>query len=503
MKLAEVQDLVAAHADSIASDQEIADIEIDSAMTSGAEIVSSGDSVTIDLPVQSKPDTQSIEVSEAVEQEPETVQAQGDFPLVSMDSLEAAPITQAEDSTTWQEASKPIASPNDGDSNLSTSRISSDGFSSFYWIAAILAGILIVVLVILKRNHTNKSQPRDDSTHDKTVVVDADQNDDMFKDEVASVTPVRFDSLETSEILDEEDENKEEDAFLAFKDTQTILGGIKKVQRIGRYILEKEIGRGSMGLIYKAWDPKLDRTVVIKQVSFDFTRNQHEIAKLKDRLFREARAAGRLNHENIVIIYDVDEEKNFSYIVMEYLEGSDLKMRLEKAETFDLPRTIKIIKQVCSALEFAHDSGIVHRDIKPSNIILTRNDKVKVADFGIAKLAHLGTLTQTGSIVGTPFYMSPEQVEGRKLDGRSDIFSVGVILYEMLTSKHPFEGDNITTVVYKIVHKSPKRPSMINRDLPSSVDAMVQRACAKNPKHRYTNAGQLFADLNKLEGELS
>lgn len=381
------------------------------------------------------------------------------------------------------------------------------GAPKYYWLLGALGSVLIVSLVLIKRTFSHKLRPKETTaTSEQTGELQGSEGVEcVFKDEVASITPVQFEDLEASEVLEEENETDDsqlEDERLALKETQTILGGIKKVKRIGRYVLEKEIGRGSMGLIYKAWDPKLDRVVVIKQVAFGPSNKPHEMAKLKDRLFREARAAGRLNHENIVIIYDVDEERDFSYIVMEYLDGQDLKSLLESGEQFDLKRTLHIIRQICSALSFAHQNGIVHRDIKPSNIILLKYDRVKVADFGIAKFANLGTLTQTGSIVGTPFYMSPEQIEGRKLDGRSDIFSAGVILYEMATGTHPFAGDNISTVVYKIVHKVAKLPSTLNRALPRYVDAMVERACAKDVANRYADADEFLQDLEKVKDEL-
>ena len=376
----------------------------------------------------------------------------------------------------------------------------------WYWLIGLAGGILMIALVWKGLGKTNLRWPSRGKKIQRKTFSGGGENglegtDEFFRDHVASITPVKFDPIDTTEILSDT-ENPEADAEISIQETQTILGGIKKIKRIGRYILEKEIGKGSMGLIYKAWDPKLDRTVVIKQVNFNFTSNTKEIGKLKDRLLREARAAGRLNHPNIVIIYDVDEEKNFSYIVMEYLQGKDLKLLLEKEVRFEPGRTVYIIRQICDALDYAHQMGIIHRDIKPSNIILTQNHTVKVADFGIAKIPNLGTLTQTGSIVGTPFYMSPEQIEGRKLDGRADIFSVGVILYEMLTGAHPFQGDSIPAVVYKIVHQQPKPPCSILEDLPKSLDDIVSRALAKDQQERYATARELLVDLEKVQGEL-
>jgi tetratricopeptide (TPR) repeat protein/predicted Ser/Thr protein kinase len=379
------------------------------------------------------------------------------------------------------------------------------GSSSMHWIAAALGGLLLAGLVLLKYGDVISSRMQA-WRESRARGTPSDNTIEFFKDRVASVTPIKFDPIDDAKTTGKRKRAKSNSSkppdSMRLDDTQTILGGIKKIKRIGRYILEKEIGRGTMGLIYKAWDPKLDRTVVIKQVVFDAINSMHEVATLKDRLFREARAAGRLSHPNIVIIYDVDEEKNFSYIVMEYLQGKDLKLLLEKEIHFDVPRIINIISQICSALDYAHQMGIVHRDIKPSNIILTQNNHVKVADFGIAKLPHFGTLTQTGSIIGTPYYMSPEQIEGRRLDGRSDLFSAGVILYEMLTGTHPFPGDTLPSVVYKIVHQQPQLPTNIREDVPKTLDEVVQRALAKDPMQRYATALDFIVDLESVQGEL-
>ncbi|MFQ5863863.1 MAG: protein kinase [bacterium] len=392
--------------------------------------------------------------------------------------------------------------------------------STIVWAGGILGGAFVIGFVLLifhrRRSQVEKiKKTRASAAIDKTQVVESSgwdqtalssRTDEFVKDNLASVTPVKFDPLDTSEALDEKGEQKKDlsspsskDESSELQETQTILGGIKQVKRIGRYILENEIGRGSMGQVYKAWDPKLDRTVVIKKVAFDFSGKSQEVKNLKDRLLREARAAGRLNHPNIVIIYDVDEEDEFSYIVMEYLPGQDLKFLLETQGKFELLRTIRIISQICNALDYAHQNEIVHRDIKPSNIIVAKDDKVKVADFGIATLPQFGTLTQTGNIIGTPFYMSPEQVEGRKVDGRSDIFSVGVLLYEMLTGRRPFDGDNISAVVYRIVHKLPSPASAECEGLPPSLDEIMSRALAKDPQERYSTAGELSKELEKLQ----
>lgn len=330
----------------------------------------------------------------------------------------------------------------------------------------------------------------------------------FFKEKLTSDTPVVFNTNEAGTIFKESDGadkkrviDAPEPNLLTAQETKTILGGVKKVRRIGRYVIEKEIARGPMGQVFKAWDPKLDRTVVIKQVAFDFGVNSVEYTALKDRLYREAHAAGKLNHPNIVVIYDVDEENGFCFIVMEYLEGEDLRVRLEREGKLELNSVIRIASQVCSALDYAHHNDIVHRDIKPSNIIITKQDRVKVADFGIAKLPKLGTLTLTGNVLGTPFYMSPEQIEGRYVDGRSDVFSLGVVLYEMLTGVRPFDSDTVPSLVYKIVHQIPKPPSMVDENVPSSVDKIIERALAKDPGKRFASVVSLLEALEKLQGK--
>lgn len=276
-----------------------------------------------------------------------------------------------------------------------------------------------------------------------------------------------------------------------------------KTRKIGRYIIEKEIGRGAAGRIYKAWDPKLDRTVVIKTVSYSLTANDDEIRRLKARVYREARAAAKLNHPNIVVVYDVEDEPTFSYIVMEYIEGPDLRELLLQENKISPPRSLNILVQVCKALQFSHSAGIIHRDIKPSNILIIEKDKVKVTDFGIAKVSNHMTLTQTGRVVGTPSYMAPEQIEGADIDGRADIFSLGVVFYELLTGQRPFLGESLAALAYKIVHVEPTPPSLINLELSDTYDEIVSRAITKDPADRFQSISDFMRDLQRVQTQLA
>jgi len=259
-------------------------------------------------------------------------------------------------------------------------------------------------------------------------------------------------------------------------------------QVLGRYLIECEIGKGAMGKIYLAFDPKLDRKVVIKTVCFNLASSETDTATLKDRVYREARAIAKLGHPNIVVVYDVEDDKDLSYIVMEHIEGRDLRQALKSERRFDLSRAVKIITQVCSALDCAHQAGIIHRDIKPSNIMLLQNDKAKVTDFGIAKIADNFSLTLPGHVLGTPSYMAPEQFDGETFDSRADIFSLGVVFYELLTGTRPFSGDSLAALAYKIVHKMHIPPSLQNVELPLELDEIIGRALAKQPEERYQTA---------------
>jgi tRNA A-37 threonylcarbamoyl transferase component Bud32 len=274
-------------------------------------------------------------------------------------------------------------------------------------------------------------------------------------------------------------------------------------QVLGRYLIEREIGKGAMGKIYLAFDPKLDRRVVIKTVCFNRASCDTEVSTLKDRVYREARAIAKLSHPNIVVVYDVEDDKEMSYIVMEHIEGRDLRQTLKSERRLDYQRAITIVTQVCSALDYAHQAGIVHRDIKPSNIMLLPNDKAKVTDFGIAKIADNFSLTLPGHVLGTPSYMAPEQFDGETLDGRADLFSLGVVFYELLTGTRPFVGDSVASLAYRIVHKMHIPPSLQNVELPLELDEITGRALAKQPEARYQTAKEFREALLAIKFEMA
>lgn len=263
--------------------------------------------------------------------------------------------------------------------------------------------------------------------------------------------------------------------------------------RIGRYEIEKELGRGAMAVVYKAVDPLIGRVVAIKTIRLESTAGMEQ-TELKKRLYREAQSAGNLSHPNIVTIYDIGEESDTSYIAMEFIEGESLQDWMAKNPLPAVEQTIAIIEQIASGLNYAAARGIIHRDIKPGNILLTPDMGAKIADFGIAKFSS-SNFTQTGVIMGTPAYMSPEQAMGRALDGRSDIFSLGVIFYEMLTGERPFSGSNPTTIIYKILHEEPVPPRKLNVTLHPGLDWIVRRMLEKDPSQRYQSCAEFIQDL--------
>src|SRR5258708_3684761 len=228
--------------------------------------------------------------------------------------------------------------------------------------------------------------------------------------------------------------------------------------KAGRYEIIGELGRGAMGVVYKALDPVIGRTVAVKTIRLSEAGTGLSRPELLSRFQTEARAAGLLTHPNIVVVFDAGEEDGLYYITMELVEGKSLQALLDAWQAFPLPRTRRIMDQTCSALQFAHERNVIHRDIKPANLMLTADDTVKVTDFGTAKILQFGTVQQTAHVMGTPSYMSPEQVKGRAADGRSDIFSLGGMLYEMVTGETPLPGQNITTVSYKIANAQPDPP---------------------------------------------
>src|SRR5256712_4738919 len=267
------------------------------------------------------------------------------------------------------------------------------------------------------------------------------------------------------------------------------------VTKAGRYEIVGELGRGAMGVVYKAVDPVIGRTVAVKTIRLSEEGTGLSRPELLTRFQTEARAAGLLTHPNIVVVFDAGEEDGLYYITMELVEGKSLQALLDDGHGFPLPRTLRIMDQTCSALQFAHERNVVHRDIKPANLMLTADDTVKITDFGTAKILQFGTVQQTAHVMGTPSYMSPEQVKGRAVDGRSDIFSLGVMLYEMVTGEKPFPGQNITTVIYKIVNEDPVPPRQIDPTIHPGISAVTMRALAKEPEQRYQSCREMLEDL--------
>jgi serine/threonine protein kinase len=265
--------------------------------------------------------------------------------------------------------------------------------------------------------------------------------------------------------------------------------------KAGRYEIVGELGRGAMGIVYKASDPVIGRTVAVKTIRLSEAGTGLSRPELLKRFQTEARAAGLLTHPNIVVVYDAGEEDGLYYITMELVEGKSVQALLDEGHAFPLPRILRIMEQTCSALQFAHERNVVHRDIKPANLMLTPDDTVKVTDFGTAKILQFGTVQQTTHVMGTPSYMSPEQVKGRAVDGRSDIFSLGVMLYEMVTGEKPFPGQNITTVIYKIVNEEPVPPRQLNTSIHPGISDVIMKALVKDPEQRYQNCREMLEDL--------
>jgi serine/threonine-protein kinase len=285
------------------------------------------------------------------------------------------------------------------------------------------------------------------------------------------------------------DAHKEAPAFLQDR--------ARTQERMGRYLVTGELGRGAMGIVYEAVDPLIGRNVALKIIHFQGVANEKEADFLRDRLFREARAAGRLFHPGIVVILDVGQEGDTAYIAMERIEGPTLLELLATSDKLPTAQVIDILRQTASALDYAHQNGVIHRDIKPGNIMLHKGKVVKVADFGIAKSTATTYGTMTGMMLGTPSYMSPEQIEAAPVDGRSDQFALAVVAFEMLSGARPFQGDSIATLAHMIAYGP--RPSLRNANptFGPAVDQVLHRALARSPNDRYATCVEFVGALEE------
>lgn len=268
------------------------------------------------------------------------------------------------------------------------------------------------------------------------------------------------------------------------------------IEKLGRYVIVEEIGQGAMGVVYKAVDPLIDRTVAIKTINLDLSKE--ELANFEKRFQREVQSAGKLNHPNIVTVYDVGRTEGVAYMAMEFLEGKELREILDSGVVLPIEKIAHIASQVAEGLAFAHEHGIVHRDVKPANVMVMKNGLIKITDFGIAQMSS-ASRTVAGMVMGSPKYMSPEQVVGQAVDGRSDIFALGVVIYEMLTGKTPFAGDNISAIMYQILNDDPAPPKNLNQNIPDSINYIVLKALAKHPDKRYQNAKELARDIKRYK----
>jgi serine/threonine protein kinase len=262
----------------------------------------------------------------------------------------------------------------------------------------------------------------------------------------------------------------------------------------GRYRIVKELGKGNMGVVYQAHDPQIDRMVALKVLRPDRVTSEDFV----QRFLKEARAIGRLSHPRIVTVYDVGEDKGTIYIAMEYLIGEPLN-DVMKSGRLSIPQSVEIVRQVAQALDYAHQKGIVHRDIKPSNIILTHDFEAKLTDFGIARIedSAAGYQTQAGEILGTPIYMSPEQVMGKTADGRSDLYAVGVLLYEMIVGRRPFSGTNLAAIFHSITHDMPEPPGTANPFVSAPLSDLIMKCLEKTPEKRFQTGRELVDALQR------
>src|SRR5829696_8805594 len=269
--------------------------------------------------------------------------------------------------------------------------------------------------------------------------------------------------------------------------------------KLGRYEIVDEIGKGAMGVVYLARDPLIGRLVALKTFRIGYSIRDQELEQFRVRFMREAQSAGILSHPNIVTIHDVVEqtEEGLAFIAMEYVRGTTLKALLQSDQPMSLAFIVDLVAQIAEALDYAHAHRVIHRDVKPANILITADNKVKITDFGIARL-DTSNLTQEGQLLGTPNYMAPEQIQGKEIDHRADLFSLGVVLYEMLTRHKPFQGDNLTVVSHRIVYDHFTPPREYVRQLPPGLDKILTRALEKDPARRYQRAREMVDDLRRL-----
>src|SRR5713226_6797630 len=270
---------------------------------------------------------------------------------------------------------------------------------------------------------------------------------------------------------------------------------------LGRYEIVAELGKGAMGVVYRANDPMLNRMVAIKTINME-EAGQEGMAEYEARFYTEAKAAGGLNHPSIVIVYDIGRSGNLVYMAMEYVEGRELREMLTEGQSLPVVQAVDIAAQVGEGLAYAHQHHVVHRDIKPANILVTADGRAKIADFGIARMRSSETRTQTGIILGSPKYISPEQVVGKRADHRSDIFSLGVILYQCLTGSTPFNGEGLSALMYQITNHDPAPPSAVNPQVPVMLDYIVAKVLAKTPETRYQSAADFANDLRECRMQM-
>src|SRR4051812_32703880 len=261
------------------------------------------------------------------------------------------------------------------------------------------------------------------------------------------------------------------------------------MRSLGRYELIEQLGQGTMGTVHKARDPLLGRDVAIKQILVQ-TGEGPEATEFRERFFREARAAGRLSHPGIVTVFDVSEHEGTPFLVMEYVAGRTLLSILEDGERMSMDRACDVGIQLAEALDYAHRNGVIHRDIKPANILVTDDGRIKIADFGVAKLIE-SQLTARGQLLGTPAFMAPEQFIGMPIDARSDLFSAGVVIYCMTTGEKPFAGDTVIGVQYKVMHTEPVEPRKLNPAISSRLDGVILKSIQKDPLQRYPSGEEL------------